>query len=77
MADAATRSVDDSDGLDALMRFHDHVIERVETDEPDETLQQMAAAFSEALPADRTWIVVLDLAAKDLVAVGMHLAIVW
>ncbi len=71
MADAAARSFEGSDGLDALMRFHDRINERVETDNRREALQHMAAAISDSLPADRTFVVVLDPENEKLAGLGM------
>lgn len=68
MADAAARSIDGSDGLDALMRFHDRISDRVDTDEPHKILRQLAAAISDALPADRVLVVILEPAAEAVVA---------
>lgn len=68
MADAETRSIDGSDGLDALMRFHDRISDRVETEEPDEILQRLAASICDVLPADLTLLALLDTTAEEIVA---------
>ncbi len=69
MANASTRSLDGSDGLDALMRFHNRISDRGSTDERDEVLGRIAAAIGDALTADQALVVLLDQGSEDVLAI--------
>lgn len=69
MANASTRSLDGSDGLDALTRFHDRISDRGSTDERDEVLGRIAAAIGDALTADQALVVLLDQGSEDVLAI--------
>lgn len=69
MANASTRSLDGSDGLDALTRFHNRISDRGSTDERDEVLGRIAAAIGDALTADQALVVLLDQGSEDVLAI--------
>ena len=68
MANASMRSLDGSDGLDALTRFHNRISDRGSTDERDKVLGRIAAAIGDALTADQALVVLLDQGSEDVLA---------
>ena len=68
MTDAIARR--DVDELGALMRFHDRISGRLETDDPTELLRGIAEAVADVLPADQAVVVILNPETGEIVATG-------